>query len=139
MKRKRLKVWKETTSGGWIKHRLPYPTLCFYCGSPENLTWDHKVPRSRGGSNHRTNLVRCCYPCNQRKGAKTVEEFMSAQYGIQVYTFDSGDGPVDVCSDDNGNYLCVYSTKKEAQEALKIIKKTDDNVVSGIIYPMKKS
>ena len=36
------------------------------------LTVDHCKPRSKGGSNHPTNLVTCCYSCNAAKGAKTL-------------------------------------------------------------------
>lgn len=51
--------------------------LCMYCGdrcSPEQLTRDHILPRSRGGSEKWTNLVTACRRCNQRKGNQTPEE-----------------------------------------------------------------
>src|SRR5215217_4492560 len=44
---------------------------CQYCvrvSSPHDLTLDHVVPRSRGGSSGWENLVACCRPCNNRKG-----------------------------------------------------------------------
>jgi 5-methylcytosine-specific restriction endonuclease McrA len=50
---------------------------CQYCGrhsSPQELTLDHVVPRSRGGSSGWENLVACCRPCNNRKGDRTPEE-----------------------------------------------------------------
>ena len=76
MKLHRQKVWIETPHGYWVRHRLNHSSYCFYCGGSKELTWDHKTPRSRGGINHRSNLVRCCYQCNQRKGAMTVDEFL---------------------------------------------------------------
>jgi 5-methylcytosine-specific restriction endonuclease McrA len=44
---------------------------CQYCGTvlpSSELTLDHVIPRSRGGSSTWENLVACCHPCNRRKG-----------------------------------------------------------------------
>jgi 5-methylcytosine-specific restriction endonuclease McrA len=41
---------------------------CQYCGSRQNLTVDHVIPRSKGGSSDWTNIVASCAPCNRRKG-----------------------------------------------------------------------
>lgn len=44
---------------------------CQYCGEPyaaEELTFDHVVPRSRGGRTSWENVVTACAPCNLRKG-----------------------------------------------------------------------
>jgi len=43
---------------------------CQYCGSDEELTFDHVVPRSRGGHTTWENVVAACSPCNLRKGNK---------------------------------------------------------------------
>lgn len=40
---------------------------CQYCGSRSDLTVDHVIPRSKGGSNEWENIVACCAPCNRRK------------------------------------------------------------------------
>lgn len=47
---------------------------CQYCGSGEELTLDHVMPRSRGGRDTWQNLVTACRSCNQRKGNRTPEE-----------------------------------------------------------------
>jgi CRISPR/Cas system Type II protein with McrA/HNH and RuvC-like nuclease domain len=47
---------------------------CSYCGSPKNLTIDHVIPKSKGGTNRWTNLITCCGSCNRKKGNKTPEE-----------------------------------------------------------------
>ncbi len=50
---------------------------CQYCGrslDPKWLTYDHVVPRSRGGRTEWTNVVTCCAACNLKKGGKTPEE-----------------------------------------------------------------
>ena len=41
---------------------------CQYCGSRSNLTVDHVIPRSKGGSSTWENIVASCAPCNRRKG-----------------------------------------------------------------------
>lgn len=51
---------------------------CAACGATEDLAVDHKVPFSRGGSHHITNLQCLCRSCNSSKGARTPEEW---QYG----------------------------------------------------------
>lgn len=51
---------------------------CVYCGSTKQLTLDHVIPKSKGGSNDWTNLVTCCHNCNVRKADRTpVEANMS--------------------------------------------------------------
>jgi 5-methylcytosine-specific restriction endonuclease McrA len=41
---------------------------CQYCGSRTNLTVDHVIPRSKGGTSTWENIVASCAPCNRRKG-----------------------------------------------------------------------
>ena len=45
---------------------------CQYCGSKGELTFDHVVPRSRGGVTSWTNVVAACAPCNLRKANKSL-------------------------------------------------------------------
>ena len=56
---------------------------CYYCGialvksdpKERRLTWDHKIPKAKGGTNAQVNLVMACFQCNQEKGVLTAEEF----------------------------------------------------------------
>ncbi|MGO9751743.1 MAG: HNH endonuclease [Solirubrobacteraceae bacterium] len=41
---------------------------CQYCGARSQLTVDHVVPRSKGGTSTWDNIVASCAPCNRRKG-----------------------------------------------------------------------
>lgn len=43
---------------------------CQYCGSDEDLTFDHVIPRSRGGRTTWDNVVAACAPCNLLKGGR---------------------------------------------------------------------
>jgi 5-methylcytosine-specific restriction endonuclease McrA len=60
---------------------------CFYCGcrltvrakqhSGRNRTLDHRLPKSKGGTNHTENLRVVCYNCNKRKRDRTEENFLT--------------------------------------------------------------
>lgn len=44
---------------------------CQYCGNENgHLTFDHVVPRSKGGETNWTNIVASCPDCNGRKGSR---------------------------------------------------------------------
>ena len=43
-----------------------------------NMTVDHIVPQTRGGSHHIENLQLLCGACNSNKGARSQEEFIAA-------------------------------------------------------------
>jgi len=50
---------------------------CQYCGRelpPDRLTWDHVIPKARGGKTEWGNIVTCCMECNRRKGGKIPSE-----------------------------------------------------------------
>ena len=47
---------------------------CQYCGERDELTFDHVVPRSKGGLTTWENVVAACSPCNLRKGDKLCRE-----------------------------------------------------------------
>lgn len=47
---------------------------CQYCGTPDHLTLDHVIPKSRGGKTNWDNLATACKRCNSRKGDFTPEE-----------------------------------------------------------------
>ncbi|MGF1545622.1 MAG: HNH endonuclease [Parvularculaceae bacterium] len=46
---------------------------CQYCGASERemLTFDHVIPRSRGGRTTWENIATACSPCNLKKGGRT--------------------------------------------------------------------
>ncbi|MEM6751583.1 MAG: RNA-guided endonuclease IscB [Cyanobacteria bacterium P01_C01_bin.38] len=50
---------------------------CAYCDA-ENLPLqiEHIVPKSKGGSNRVSNLTVACECCNQKKGTKSIEDFL---------------------------------------------------------------
>lgn len=54
---------------------------CQYCGSKRDLTLDHVLPRSKGGSSNWKNLVTACKPCNAKKG-----DFLPSEIGLNLKT-----------------------------------------------------
>lgn len=48
---------------------------CAYCGDPIPTQVDHIIPRSRGGSDDRSNLAPACKGCNMEKLDFTPEEY----------------------------------------------------------------
>jgi len=50
---------------------------CQYCGkrlTPNELTWDHVLPRAHGGKTEWKNVVTCCVKCNRKKGGRLPSE-----------------------------------------------------------------
>ena len=47
---------------------------CQYCGAKNDLTFDHLVPRSRGGQTRWDNVVTACAPCNLVKGGHLPDQ-----------------------------------------------------------------
>lgn len=47
---------------------------CQYCGATDELTFDHVIPRSRGGVTSWENVVAACAPCNLTKGGRFCHE-----------------------------------------------------------------
>ena len=53
---------------------------CVYCAKSDvPLNVEHIVPKARGGSNRLSNLAIACVECNQKKGAKPIEEFLKGK------------------------------------------------------------
>ncbi len=51
---------------------------CAYCDAEHvPLEIEHIVPRSKGGSDRASNLALACRPCNQRKGPRSIKEFLA--------------------------------------------------------------
>lgn len=54
---------------------------CHYCGESLdelNSNLDHKIPRSKGGSNKKENLVLSCKKCNNKKADMMYEDFLNS-------------------------------------------------------------
>jgi 5-methylcytosine-specific restriction endonuclease McrA len=47
---------------------------CQYCGARDELTFDHVIPRSKGGQTTWDNVVAACSPCNLTKADRMPRE-----------------------------------------------------------------
>jgi 5-methylcytosine-specific restriction endonuclease McrA len=52
---------------------------CLACGNRDDLTVDHVVPESKGGTHDDSNLQTLCKSCNSRKGTKTIDHRTAVQ------------------------------------------------------------
>jgi 5-methylcytosine-specific restriction endonuclease McrA len=54
---------------------------CQYCGTSDQLTFDHVVPRRLGGRTSWENVTSACLPCNLKKGGRTPQQ---AKMGLMM-------------------------------------------------------
>ncbi|MCR9214103.1 MAG: HNH endonuclease [Proteobacteria bacterium] len=47
---------------------------CQYCGSGDELTFDHVLPRRLGGQTSWENITTACAPCNMKKGGRLARD-----------------------------------------------------------------
>lgn len=60
--------------------KLKMHQACSYCGSQENLSMDHLIPKERGGPESADNIVWACRSCNSSKGATDLLDWMHKQH-----------------------------------------------------------
>jgi len=64
-----------------IKHRMGLLRGCCYCGKQGDLTLEHVVPLSKGGTNEPVNLLGACWKCNVSKNNKNwLEWFLTKPF-----------------------------------------------------------
>ena len=68
------KISWSTTTREWLREH-ENPNECIYCGSKENLTTEHILPKSRGGPDIPDNVIKACRKCNLEKGSKRMYEW----------------------------------------------------------------
>ena len=62
--------------GRRVRKRILKGKKCAACGSSSPLVVDHIIPICRGGTSEDNNLQALCIGCNQKKGKKTMEEWL---------------------------------------------------------------
>lgn len=53
--------------------------ICAYCGQTGELTIDHIIPTTKGGTDDTSNKVLCCLECNQSKNNRDLAEFLNSK------------------------------------------------------------
>ena len=61
---------------------------CAYCGSQDNLTIDHIVPKAKGGPDFTKNLLCACHDCNQDKAYSPMEDWYLSQEFFNVDRYE---------------------------------------------------
>ena len=86
-----------------------YHGQCVYCSSREGLkVMEHVIPRSKGGSDHLSNLVLACSKCNQAKDNDTLEVFLAKKPDVLERVHKLMDAPVKL-----KDAAAVNSSRKE--------------------------
>ena len=65
----------------WEDLKYEYDNCCAYCNKPsEFLTIDHIIPKSKGGTNEKSNIAPACKFCNGSKNNKDLKEWLDGDY-----------------------------------------------------------
>lgn len=63
---------------------------CVFCGSTENLSTDHLIPKNRGGNDSADNLVLSCKSCNSSRGDKGIFEWLGLKNKDSLHRIVAG-------------------------------------------------
>lgn len=123
----RAKAFKAYQEGRWQIHdllenniaKIQSPDNCWYCGrrvkNPKELTIDHIIPRSKGGTNDMDNVFMVCKNCNSSKRDMDVLEWFFTKreqfppvevivhYLKQINIYASNSGLMDLSMEDVQN------------------------------------
>ena len=71
---------EDLSAAQWDEMKRDHGGACHYCRRTDlQLEKEHRIPLSRGGPNHKANIVPSCGPCNRSKGTLTDIEFIDLQ------------------------------------------------------------
>jgi len=63
---------------------------CVFCGSKEDLTTDHLIPRNKGGDDSSDNLVLSCKSCNTSRGDRGIFEWRGLEKKDSLHRLVAG-------------------------------------------------
>ncbi len=63
----------------WTKILHLFNDSCAYCGTKEDISIDHIIPVSKGGTSDKNNLLPACKTCNRKKSNKDLSVFCSKE------------------------------------------------------------
>jgi hypothetical protein len=66
------------------------PKLCVFCGTKDDLSTDHLIPKNRGGDDTADNLVLACKSCNASRGDKGVFEWLGLEKKDNLHRLVAG-------------------------------------------------
>lgn len=74
------RMWRQAIKERWNNQ-------CVYCGSADNLTLDHVLPKANGGHDTTHNVVPACRACNQSKGSNHWLSWWVGQESFDLSNF----------------------------------------------------
>ncbi|MGW5519114.1 HNH endonuclease [Nocardia africana] len=81
---RKLATTSRITTAQWKRVLRRANQTCFYCSArSDQLTMDHVVPLSRGGTHSEGNIVAACGACNYSKGGKLYIEWRVRKGNLQ--------------------------------------------------------
>jgi hypothetical protein len=75
------RIWRSKIKEEWDWE-------CAYCGSTENLTIDHIVPRVKGGTDFTNNCLCACHSCNHDKANTPMEDWYLSQEFFDINRYE---------------------------------------------------
>ncbi len=89
---------------------------CAYCGIKDvPLEIEHIVPKSKGGTNRVSNLTLSCQNCNEKKGNKTVEEFLKREQDLLKEILAQAKSPLRDAAAVNATRWKLFARLKETR------------------------
>ncbi len=102
--------------------RAIYAFACGYCGTTETnagaeLTIDHFIPQSHGGTDDLDNLVYCCHACNNFKGSSwdpTTPPVLHPLHTTMALHFtEDAAGVLQPLTDDGARHIALLHLNRE--------------------------
>ena len=91
-----------------------YHRTCQYCDAKDiPLEVEHIVPKSKGGSNRVSNLTLSCRPCNQKKGNRSIEDFLAKKPDVLKRVVANAKKPLKDSAAVNSTRWALCQTLKE--------------------------
>jgi len=127
--------WSSTIRE-WIREHEK-PNECIYCGSGENLTTEHILPRVCRGPDIPDNAIKACKNCNSKKGGKRLYEWFGydkkdkipriaeGKYLKLLCTLHEKNGTLDI-TENELKKLCAKCNMKES--CIKVGKEGELNI-----------
>lgn len=87
---------------------------CAYCGAENTpLQIEHIKPRSKGGSDSVANLALACVPCNQKKGNRSIQEFLKNKPDVLDKVLSQAKRPLADAAAVNASRWCLFRRLKD--------------------------
>ncbi|MCO5763523.1 MAG: RNA-guided endonuclease IscB [Chromatiaceae bacterium] len=112
-----------TLAGSEVREYLleKWNRKCAYCGVANvPLNIDHIHPKAWNGSNRVSNLAMACRPCNQAKGARPIEDFLTGKPEVLQHVLAQAKAPLSAAAAVNSTRWALYQALKDTGVAVDV-------------------